>query len=82
MEEVPMSTQERSNPVNSASNNPPTDAAGKPVNVVERDLEDRSDATKGVDETITPSSTRTKEQEVEELNQKTAEIERKVADGN
>ena len=77
-----MSNQERSNPDNSAPNHPPVDAAGKPVNVVERDLEDRSEATKGMDETITPSSTRTKEQEVEALNQKTAEIERKVADGN
>ncbi|MFS2161216.1 hypothetical protein ACCD10_28295 [Pseudomonas sp. Pseusp122] len=77
-----MSNQDRSAPENSAPNNPPVDAAGKPVNVVERDLQDRSEATKGVDETITPTSTRTKEQEVEELNQKTAEIERKVADGN
>jgi len=59
-----------------------TDAAGKPVNVVERDLEDRDDDTRGVDEVITPTSIRTEEQEAEELQQKTAEIERKVADGN
>jgi hypothetical protein len=52
------------------------------VNVVERDLQDADRNTQGVDETITPSSTRTKEQDVEELNRKTAEIERKVADGN
>jgi hypothetical protein len=61
---------------------PPVDSSGKPVNVVERDLADRDDDTRGVDEVITPSSTRTKEQDVEELNKKTAEIERKVADGN
>lgn len=64
------------------SNAPPTDAAGKPVNVVERDLQDRDSDSEGVDKTITPSSTRVKEQEVEELQRKTAEIERKVADGN
>ncbi|MNF76925.1 hypothetical protein D3C84_590510 [compost metagenome] len=62
------------------SNAPPTDTSGKPVNVVERDIEDRD--TRGVDESITPSSTRTKEQDAEELSKKIAEIERKVADGN
>lgn len=77
-----MSNQDRSSPATSASNNPPTDAAGKPVNVVERDLEDRDDDTRAIDEALTPTSIRTKEQEIEELNQKTAEIERKVADGN
>lgn len=77
-----MSNQDRSIHATSASNNPPTDAVGKPVNVVQRDLEDRDEDTLAVDESITPSSTRTKEQEVEELNRKTAEIERKVADGN
>lgn len=54
------------------SNTPPTDTSDKPVDVVERDLEDSD----------TPSSTRTKEQEAEELSRKIAEIERKVADGN
>ncbi|WP_213939294.1 hypothetical protein [Pseudomonas sp. dw_612] len=63
-------------------NAPPTDASGKPVNVVERDLEDGDSDTRGVDETITPSSTRVKEQEAEELQRKVDEIERKVADGN
>jgi hypothetical protein len=58
------------------------DSSGKPVNVVERDLADRDDDTRAVDEVITPTSNRTKEQVVEELNRKTAEIERKVADGN
>ncbi|MHC8380217.1 hypothetical protein [Pseudomonas sp. LB3P14] len=52
------------------------------VNDVERDREDRDPDAKGVDETITPSSTRTKEQDAEELSRKIAEIERKVADGN
>ncbi len=64
------------------SNAPPTDASGKPVNVVERDLQDKDRDTQAVDETITPSSIRTKEQDAEELKRKTDEIERKVADGN
>ena len=60
----------------------PIDSSGKPVNVVERDIEDTDDDTRAVDETITPTSTRAKEQDAETLKQKTAEIERKVADGN
>jgi hypothetical protein len=63
-------------------NAPPTDTSGKPVNVVERDLEDRDDDSKAVDEAITPSSTRAKEQDAETLQRKIDEIERKVADGN
>jgi hypothetical protein len=70
------------NDVDSTANGQATDASGKPVNVVERDLEDRDDDTRGVDEVITPSSIRTKEQEIEEMKKKTDEIERKVADGN
>ena len=65
-----------------STNAAPTDSSGQPVNVVERDLEDRDGDTEGVDKVITPSSTRAKEQDVEELQRKTAEIERKVADGN
>ncbi|WP_236181796.1 hypothetical protein [Pseudomonas sputi] len=60
----------------------PTDTSGKPVDVVIRDLEDRDHDTRGVDEVITPSSTRTKEQDAETLQRKVDEIERKVADGN
>lgn len=60
----------------------PTDTSGKPVDVVSRDLEDRDHDTRGVDEVITPSSTRTKEQDAETLQRKVDEIERKVADGN
>ncbi|MDB5984822.1 MAG: hypothetical protein JWQ69_5837 [Pseudomonas sp.] len=67
---------------NPTPNAPPLDTSGKPVNVVERDLEDPDDDTRAVDETITPTSTRIKEQDAEELQRKIAEIERKVADGN
>jgi hypothetical protein len=63
-------------------NAPPTDTSDKPVNVVERDLEDRDDDSEAVDEVITPSSTRVKEQDAETLQRKIDEIERKVADGN
>lgn len=63
-------------------NAPPLDAAGKPVDVVRRDLQDSDDDTKAVDEVLTPTSIRTKEQEAEELKRKTDAIERKVADGH
>jgi hypothetical protein len=63
-------------------NAPPTDNSGEPVNVVERDLEDRDDDPEAVDKVITPSSTREKEQDAETLQRKIDEIERKVADGN
>jgi hypothetical protein len=52
------------------------------VNVVERDIKDDDEDTRAVDEIITPTSNQAKEQDVETLEQKTAEIERKVADGN
>jgi hypothetical protein len=52
------------------------------VDVVRRDLQDSDDDTKAVDEVLTPTSIRTKEQEAEELKRKTDAIERKVADGN
>ncbi|GAB7531275.1 hypothetical protein PS3A_36870 [Pseudomonas sp. 3A(2025)] len=58
-----------------------TDAQGKPVDVVRRDLEDTSGKTRVIDEVITPSDIRTKEQENEELERKVDEVERKVADG-
>jgi hypothetical protein len=68
--------------MNNESKAMPTDTSGKPVNVVGRDLEDEDSDTRGVDETITPSSTRVKEQDAEELQRKIDEIERNVADGN
>ncbi|MFJ3367957.1 hypothetical protein [Pseudomonas sp. NPDC086251] len=79
-----MNSDDRDNDVESEAtlNAPLTDTSDKPVNVVERDLQDADSDTKGVDASITPTSTRTKEQDAEEFNRKTAEIERKVADGN
>lgn len=58
------------------SNVPPTDASGKPDDVVERELEDSDSDAEGVNQT------HTQELEAEELRRKIAEIERKVADGN
>lgn len=79
-----MNNDDTVNNVESAttSNTPPTETSGKHVNVLERDLEDRESDANDVDQTITPSSPQTKEQEAEELRRKIAEIERKVADGN
>lgn len=61
-------------------NAPPTDESGATVNVVKRDIEDKDDDTRGVDEVITPTSTRSKEQDAETINKKAAEVERKLAD--
>lgn len=79
-----MNNDDRDNALESEAtpNAPPTDTSGTPVNVVERDLQDRDGEAEGVDQAITPSSTRTKEQDAEELQRKIDEIERKVADGN
>ena len=79
-EVIEMNTTERNQNEgsNAPSNAPPTDTSGNTVNVVERDLDDASRETEGVDETITPSSTRVKEQDAEELNRKSAEIEREI----
>jgi len=63
-------------------NAPPLDSSGKPVDVVNRDLQDSDDDARAVDEVITPTSTRVMEQDNEELKRKTDAIERKVADGN
>ena len=58
------------------SNVLPADTSGKPVDVVERELEDSDSDAEGVNQT------HTRELEAEELRRKIAEIERKVADGN
>lgn len=61
-------------------NAPPTDQSGATVDVVKRDIEDRDDDTRAVDEVITPTSTRSKEQDAETLNKKAAEVERKLSE--
>ncbi|MHC8362615.1 hypothetical protein ACYZUA_20410 [Pseudomonas sp. LS2P72] len=58
------------------------DVKSNETSTVEKHLEDSDTDAKSVDHTVTPSPTRTPEQEAEELSRKIAEIERKVADGN
>ena len=75
-----MNTPDRgqNGPTKSPSNAPPIDSSGNNVNVVQRNLENTEGNTEGVDKTITPSSTRVKGQDAEELNLLTAEIEREI----
>ncbi|GGJ78542.1 hypothetical protein [Pseudomonas matsuisoli] len=55
------------------------DEAGRPVDVVRRDFEKQDDGKPdGIDSTITPSSNRKKEQDVEAINEKAAAAERKL----
>lgn len=61
---------------------PTLDQSGKPVDVVERDIEQETPQTEGVDKVITPTSIKEKEQDAETLERKVAEIERKVADSH
>ncbi|GAC1035775.1 hypothetical protein thsps117_05320 [Pseudomonas sp. No.117] len=60
-------------------NEPAVDEAGRPVDVVKKDIQQpESSPTDGIDKVITPTDIKTKEQEAEELQQKTAEVERKL----
>lgn len=77
-----MNNDERDIESETTTNAPPTDTSGKPVNVVQRDLQDRDSEVEGFDEAVTPSSPPTKEQDAEELQRKIDKIERKVADGH
>ncbi|WP_213880709.1 hypothetical protein [Pseudomonas sp. dw_358] len=62
----------------SQPNAPTTDTSGKPVDVVERDIEERHAPDEAVDEVITPTSTRRKEQDAETLEREDAAIERSL----
>ena len=59
-------------------NAPVTDSEGKPVNVVERDIEQPDPETEDVDEVITPTSIKRKEQDVETLERANREVERRL----
>ncbi|MEB0043143.1 MULTISPECIES: hypothetical protein [unclassified Pseudomonas] len=52
----------------------------KPINVVEQNIEDDNEDLEGADETSTTDTD--EESAADELSRKTAEIERKVADGH
>ena len=62
----------------SQPNAPTTDTSGKPVDVVERDIESPDPATREVDEVITPTSIKRDEQDAETLERENAAIERKL----
>lgn len=62
----------------SPSNAPLADTSNNMVDLLKRDSGDASSDTKRVDETITSSSPRVTERGVEELNRKSAEIEREI----
>jgi len=60
-------------------NEPARDEAGRPVDVVKKDIQQpESTPTDGIDQVITPTGIKTKEQEADELRRKTAEVERKL----
>lgn len=60
-------------------NEPAVDEACRPVDVVKKDLHQPESApTETIDKVITPTDIKTKEQEAEELQRKTAEVERKL----
>jgi hypothetical protein len=73
--------EERSNP---ATHHSPkagaVDQSGTPVDVVRKDIEHEHSSTEGVDKVITPTSIKEKEQDAQTLREKTAEVERKLAD--
>ncbi|WP_040262440.1 hypothetical protein [Pseudomonas massiliensis] len=59
-------------------NAPVTDSEGKPVDVVERDIEQPDSDTDDVDKLITPTSIKRKEQDVETLERANREVERRL----
>lgn len=75
-----MSTPDQKQTKSESAALPTKDAAGKPVDVVERDLRDERGSTEQVDKVITPTSIRAKEQDAEKLRNKASEVEQKLAD--
>jgi hypothetical protein len=57
---------------------PAKDATGAPVPVVERDVCQPDPATDDVDKTITPKSIKSHEQDAEKLQDKVAQVEKKL----
>ena len=74
-------TDERSKtPTHQSPKADPVDQSGKPVNVVRKDIEHEHSSTEGVDKIVTPTSIKEKEQDAQTIREKTAEVERKLAD--
>lgn len=57
-------------------NAPQQDVEGNDVNVVEKNIEQPNPATKSVDKVLTPTTIKTKEQEADAINRRSAEAER------
>ena len=57
---------------------PVTDTEGKPVNVVERDIEEPDSPAQDFDEAITPTSIKRKEQDAETLERRNQDVERQL----
>ncbi len=57
-------------------NLPKQDQAGKPVDVVRKDIARDDEATESIDKAITPTTIKTKEQEAEEINTGADRVER------
>lgn len=69
-----MSTEENAQQPNALV----TDSEGKPVNVVERDIEQPNPKTEDIDEVITPTSIKKKEQDAETLERANETVERQL----
>lgn len=70
---------ERANPDAPQSPNGETvDQSGQPVNVVEKDIVREHSTTDDVDKVITPVSIKEKEQDARTINERSAEVERKL----
>lgn len=61
-------------------NAPVTDSEGKPVDVVERDIEQPDPQTEDIDKVITPTSIKQKEQDAETLEHANETVERQLRD--
>jgi hypothetical protein len=57
---------------------PKRDVEGNLVNVVEKDIKRSNPKTDGVDKVITPTNIKTREQEAQEINERSAEVERRL----
>lgn len=57
---------------------PVTDTEGKPVNVVERDIEQSDSDAEDFDQAITPTSIKRKEQDAETLERRNQDVERQL----
>lgn len=70
----------RSNEPTRVPNAPPTDAEGKPVDVVEKAERKPDGPAKDFDKVVTPAGNAIKDEDAKALNRKVDEVERKLRD--